>query len=94
MVDSEIRWSSYVTRNILGFSEVSVKVFTEHQANSICKNLKIPLMYEEVPIHSNPLEQLLQMHIKGGSMETKTLFFEGNVADYEKGGPKMDLSDF
>lgn len=95
MVDAEIRWTKYVTKDMLGFSDHSIKVYIESQGNSVCRNLGIPLLYEEVPLADNPLKQKLLSHYKNAEdVTTKSLFFEANVADYQKTGPDMstDLS--
>lgn len=93
MTQAEIRWTKYVTKDILGFSDESIRIFIEGQANSVCRNLGIPLLYKEEPISNNPLLASVLEHIKGGEVDTKTLFFEGNVADYTKTGPKMDTDN-
>ena len=93
MCEAEKRWTNYMTKGILGFSEQTIKAFIEGQANSVCKNLGIPLLYDHVPMVQNPLKKLMLDHLKGGEVETKTLFFEGNPVDYAKGSIDMDLSD-
>lgn len=90
MVDAEIRWTKYVTKDMLGFSDHSIKVYIESQGNSVCNNLGLPLLYEEVPLEKNPLKQKLLSHYKNAEeVTTKSLFFEANVADYQKTGPDM-----
>ena len=51
----------------------------------------IPPVYEDHSNEDNPLLKLVKDHVKGGEVATKTLFFEGNVADYSKAAVKMDL---
>lgn len=90
--EAEKRWTSYVANGvILGFSDRTIKVFIEHQANEVCKNMGIPPVYEDHSNEDNPLLKLVKDHVKGGEVATKTLFFEGNVADYSKAAVKMDL---
>lgn len=93
MCEAEKRWANYASKGILGFSEHTIKNMVEGQANSVCKNLGLPLQYPEVPLSQNPLRKLLLDHLKGSEVETKTLFFEGNPVDYAKGSIDMDLSD-
>lgn len=92
MCNAEIRWTKYISKNLLGYSEDSIRIYIESQANSVCKNLGLPLLYEEVDITKNPLRQLLLSHYKNkNDNTTKTLFFEANVADYQKSGPDMNV---
>ena len=92
MTEAEIRWGIYAANGILGFSEQSITALAQGQANSVCKNLGIPTLYE-VNQKANPLRKLLRDHLRGGEVETKTLFFEGNPVDYSKAGMDMDLND-
>lgn len=60
MAEEEIIWTSYITEGMLGFSERSIRWFIEAQANSICRNLKIPNAYDlEIEDRDNPLRQFL-----------------------------------
>lgn len=89
MADAEKRWTKYVTKGMLGFSDRSIDIFVEGKANSVCTNLGMPLLY---PIEkNNPLQSLLNTYIRGGDMETKQNFFETNVTEYSKGGFVNDL---
>ena len=90
--EAEKRWTNYVANGtILGFSDRTIKVFIENQANEVCKNMGIRPVYEDHSNEDNPLLKLVKDHVKGGEVATKTLFFEGNVADYSKAAVKMDL---
>ena len=91
MCEAEIRWTTYVTKGILGFSEHTIKVFIESQANSVCKNLKLPLLYPVVDLKDNPLRKLMLDHLKGGDVESKTMFFEENATEYAKGNLDMNV---
>lgn len=88
MTDAEIRWTKYTSLNTLGFSEEAIRVAIEAQANSICSNLGMDNIYEEVD--NNPLKDLLSTHLKGGEFSSRTAFFEKNVADYSKGSLDLD----
>ena len=92
MTEAEIRWGIYAANGVLGFSEQSVKALAKGQANSVCRNLGIPKLYDDVP-NDNPLRKLVLERISGGEAETKTLFVEGNPGDYSKAGMDMDLND-
>ena len=92
MTEAEIRWGIYAANGVLGFSEQSITALAQGQANSVCRNLGIPKLYENVP-NDNPLRKLVLERISGGDVETKTLFFEGNPVDYSKAGMDMDLND-
>jgi hypothetical protein len=91
MTDAEIRWTSYISKDLDGFTPATIKAYIEGQANSVCRNLGLPLMYEEAV--NNPLKKILYDHIsivKEG-VKRRTAFFEGNVADYSKSSLVDDL---
>lgn len=92
MVVAEKRWARYAAAGVPGFTDTTIDALVESQANSVCKNLGIPTLYE-VDQKANPLGKLLRDHLRGGEVETKTLFFEGNPVDYSKGSMDMDLSN-
>ena len=92
MVVAEKRWARYAAAGVPGFTDTTIDALVESQANSVCKNLGIPTLYE-VDQKANPLGKLLRDHLRGGEVETKTLFFEGNPVDYSKGSMDMDLSE-
>lgn len=79
MTEEEIAWTSYVTKGVLGFSERSIRWFVESQANSVCKNLKIPLIYEEIPDRDNPLRVMLLDRI---NTESRGTLFDTPGTDY------------
>jgi len=89
MVNAEKRWTKYVSKGLLGFSERAIDIFVEGKGNSVCKNLGLPLLYEESEF--NPLQDLLNKHLVGGSESKRTGFFERNVADYTVG--TLDMGD-
>jgi len=88
MADAEKRWSKYALRDIRGASDTAIDYLVEEQANSVCKNLWIPTIYEKH--RHNPLKKLLQNNLKGYGLKSRTAFFERNVADYSKGSLIMD----
>lgn len=89
MTEAEIRWGKYATKGLLGFSDESIERFVHTQANEVLKNLMLPTIYPEYNIKENPLQRLLKDHIKGGEVDSKTLFFEGNPVDYSKASVDM-----
>jgi len=89
MVDAEKRWTKYVSKGLLGFSERAIDIFVEGKGNSVCKNLGLPLLYKESDF--NPLQDLLNKHLVGGELDKRTGFFEKNVADYTVG--TLDMGD-
>lgn len=89
MTEAEIKWGKYATKGLLGFSDESIERFVHTQANEVFKNLMLPTIYPEYTIKENPLQRLLMDHIKGGEVDSKTLFFEDNPVDYSKASVDM-----
>ena len=89
MTEAEIEWTLYATKGLHGFTEKSVRIFVESQANSVCKNLGIPTIYDKVK--NNPLKRLLTSHLKGGDKESRSGFFERNVVEYSKDIIEVDF---
>lgn len=89
MTNAEKRWTKYVSKGLLGFSERAIDVFVESKANSICKNLKLPLLYKEEV--NNPLQAILQKHLKDGKLASRENYFENNVTQYNKLAAYDDL---
>lgn len=89
MAESEIRWLNYLTAGVFGFSETANRNLIETQANSVCRNLRIPYIYNEHK--ENPLGKILQSHLKGGSITSRGAFFEVNVVEYSKGNLIIDF---
>lgn len=85
MTEAEIEWTSYIGKDQLGFSEKSIRTFVEGQANSVCRNLKFPLIYEDVSLEDNPLKDLLARHIANEDIKTRSNNFMNNNASYVKG---------
>ena len=89
MVTAEKRWTKYVSKGLMGFSDRAIDVLVEQQANSVCKNLGLPTIYPKDT--ENPLKKLLVNNLKGGVMESRSNFFENNVAEYSKGALEIDF---
>jgi len=87
MTNEEIIWTKYLTRNLLGFSEEAIELFIKGQANSICNNLKIDLLYPNIKI--SPLMRLYDEYSKL-KRKGKTNFFEKKVGDYSIGSLDMN----
>jgi len=81
MTVAEKRWSKYALRDMKGSSDRAIDLLVEGQANSVCRNLMIPELFETA--RTNPLKKLLLKNLKGG-ISSRTNFFEGNVVDYDK----------
>ena len=91
MADAEKEWGYYCTKGVMGFSKQAIDNLVEAQANSVCKNLKIPPVYKEVPLTSNPLLQvLIDNDITKTSSKANPL--EKTVSDYALG--KLVMDDF
>lgn len=88
MVEAEKRWTKYVTKGLLGFTDRTIDVYLEDCANDICKNLKIPTLYPHPDV--NPLRSILDKKIKGDKFESRTNFFEANPTEYSKGSIEVD----
>lgn len=88
MVDAEKRWARYASKGLLGFTDKTIDIFVENRANVICRNLKIPKLYEEHKV--DPIGKLLKERLKGGEMEARPNFFEVNAAEYSKGTIEND----
>lgn len=90
MVSAEKKWTKFVTQNLMGFSDRTIDIFVEEQANSVCTNLGIPLPFEKQK--ENPLKKILTKNLKGGeNTESRESFFEVNVASYSKGTVDVDF---
>ena len=89
MVAAELEWGLFMTEGMFGFTELSLIALIETQANNVCKNLKIPALYETHPI--NPLGNILTKNLKGGGLSSREAFFEVNVAGYSKNNLIMDI---
>lgn len=64
------------------FSSENIDIFVESQANSVCKNLGLPLLYPEVSLDKNPLRKLVKQHLnyaREGVFETKGKEYAKNV---------------
>ena len=100
MTEAEITWTKHITKGILGFSERSIEIFVQGQANSVCKNLKLPLLFEAQDLSNNPLRKVLRDHLPElsddsedtkGSLNARSSIFTNNSTQYAKAGLKLDL---
>ena len=89
MVEAEKEWTKFATQNLMGFSDRTIDIFVEEQANSVCSNLGLIPMYEKHK--ENPLKKILVKNLKGGEHESRTAFFECNTVDYSKGSVEVDF---
>lgn len=90
MCNAEKRWTKYVASGLLGFTEQSINNFVEGKANSVCRNLKLQLLYPNLKDNENPLNTLLVRAIKGGEMESRSNFFTVNPTEYSKNSLEND----
>lgn len=89
MANAEKRWTKYALKNITGSSDTAIDRLVERQANSVCKNLKLPLIYK---VHKvSPLNDLLDKNLKGSEITSRTNFFTGNVTEYSKDTVEVDF---
>jgi len=88
MTKIEIEWTKHISKDLLGFSDKAIELYIEYQGNQVCKNLRLPLLYEETD--GGPLMNIYNQNslLKGSS--TKTNFFEAPVADYSVGSLDED----
>lgn len=90
MSDAEKKWTKFATNGLMGFSDRTIDIFIEEQANSVCSNLGIMPIYEKHK--ENPLKKILVKNLKGGeATESRESFFEVNVASYSKGSVEVDF---
>lgn len=80
MTNEEKIWTKHITKGNLGFSDIAIDMFIEHQANSVCKNLKLPLLFEKTD--GGPLMKIVDDYSLLSKLKKKTNFFEKSVADY------------
>ena len=55
------------------------------------QELKITTTLSTVDLKDNPLRKLMLEHLKGGEVESKTMFFEENATEYAKGNLDMNV---
>lgn len=89
MVKAEKRWTKYALKDIKGSSDAAIDILVEKQANSVCKNLKLPLLFKEHKV--SPLNDLLDKNLKGSMITSRTNFFTGNVTEYSKNTVEVDF---
>lgn len=90
MCDAEKKWTKFATQNLMGFSDRTIDIFIEEQANNVAINLGMKAIYEKHK--ENPLKKILIKNLKGGeNTESRESFFEVNVASYSKGTVDVDF---
>ena len=90
VADAERRWTKYVTKGILGFSDESVDTFIDYKVNNICKNLMLPIQFVDNDKKPNPLKKLLLSYLADGNNDTRQNFFEQRNLNYNKGNLEDD----
>lgn len=88
MADEEKIWTKHITKGALGFSDKAIDMLIEYKANSVCKNLRLPLLYEET--NGGPLMSIHERYSMLSKNKTKSNFFEVPVGDYDVGGLDED----
>lgn len=88
MTNEEKIWTKHISKDLLGFTDNSIDLYIEYQANSVCNNIGIDPLFEETdggPI-SNLVKENSMLTKSSGStiIATKTNFFENAVGDYSK----------
>lgn len=84
MADEEKRWTKHITKGSLGFSDQAIDMLVDYKANSVCRNLNLPL---PMPItDGGPLMSIHERYSMLSSSKTKSNFFEVAVGDYSVGG--------
>lgn len=92
MTNAEIRWTNYLGKHLPYMSEEAVDIFIKNQANSVCQNLALPMLYPEAKDKYNPLKKIMLKHLHTAeNLDNKGAFFEGNVVDYAKNNLKIDF---
>lgn len=89
MCEAEKTWTKYATQNLMGFSDRTIDIFVEDQANSVCTNLGLMPIYDKHK--ENPLKKILVKNLKGGESDSRSSFFEVNSAEYSKGSVEVDF---
>lgn len=84
MTNEEKIWTKHITKGNLGFSDKAIDMFIEEQANSICKNLDLPFIYEKTD--GGPLISIMERFSLLSKNKIKTNQFEKPVSDYAING--------
>jgi ribonucleotide reductase beta subunit family protein with ferritin-like domain len=88
MADEEKIWTKHITKGSLGFSYQAIDLLVEHKANSVCRNLHLPLPYAITD--GGPLMAIHDNYSMLSKSKTKSNFFEVPVGDYAIGGLDED----
>lgn len=91
MTDAEKRWTKYIAKDVLGYSDNVIDIFVEAQANSVCSNLLIDPIYPKVDDANNPLRRVLLNHLPVNNGGRRGGVFEGNIIEYSKNSVALDF---
>lgn len=80
MTNEEKIWTKHITKGNLGFSDLAIDMYIENQANSVCSNLKLPLLYKVTD--GGPLMSIVNKYSMLSKTKIKANFFEVPVSDY------------
>jgi len=81
-------WGYYITNEeILGFSNKLIDNFIKYLTNQRLNAIGLEVLFPEVPINKNPISWFNDF---SSFNNQRTNFFEGNVANYTKGGVSFD----
>ncbi len=84
MADKEYTWTAYATKGILGFSDKAIKMYIDHCAYQVMRNLHIDYLWTTDIPEPGPLK-IIEDKYSLLSTKTKANFFESSVADYSIG---------
>ena len=88
MCSEEKIWTKHITKGNMGFSDRAIDMFIENQANLICKDLKLDLIYELTD--GGPLNNIVDRFSLLSKNQIKTNQFEKPVSDYTINGLDND----
>lgn len=104
MTEAEYNWTKVITRDVIGFSDRTIRKFVEGQANSVARNLALTtehgygIIYpdEDKEIELNPLRNVLIKHLPavgadGEISAAREGVFGHNVTNYNKVGLVSDI---
>lgn len=92
MTEAEIEWTNHVGQGMRMFTPESIDIFIKGQANSVCRNLGIELLYPDVVSKPNPLKRLIMERVSAAdNTKLRSSIFEVNAMEYNKNALKDDL---
>lgn len=80
MTEEEKIWTKHITKGTLGFSDAAIDLLIESKANSVCANLKLPLLYQVTD--GGPLMAIIHQYALNSPTKKKANQFEVPVSDY------------